>query len=104
MSIEQALIAQTTPKIFTAKLRDFIRTEISKGCQSEISLFPVSLEPNFTPLWRIRNNPVTRNQPQWTEREPIFYNDIIRLRVWISPGQSAKRAKFIFRALIESLQ
>ena len=88
MSIEQALIAQTTPKIFTAKLRDFIRSEITKGCQSEISPFPVSLEPNFTPLWTIRNNPITRNQPQWTEREPIFYNDLIRLRVWISPEQN----------------
>jgi len=87
MSIEQALITQATPKIFTAKLRDFIRTEICKGCQSEISLFQVSLEPNFTPLWIIRNNPILRNQPQWVKANPISRNDLIRLQVWISPEQ-----------------
>ena len=87
MTIEQALIAQATPKLFTAKLRDLIRAEISKGCQSEISPFPVSLEPNFTPLWTIRNNSGVLNQPHWTEQGLIFYDDLIRLRVWISPEQ-----------------
>jgi hypothetical protein len=51
MSIEKAMIARAEPKILNAKLKDFVRDEVTKGCRPEISTHPVPLEPPFMPLY-----------------------------------------------------
>ncbi len=56
MSIEKAMIARAKPKILNAKLKDFVRDEVTKGCRPEISTLPVPLEPPFMPLWNLHNN------------------------------------------------
>ena len=87
MSIERALIAQAQPQMVAAKARDMLRKEISKGCRPDISTIPVSLEPLFMPLWKTKKNLEAYHSPHWTPESPISYNDLTRLRLWISPEQ-----------------
>ena len=74
MSIEKALIAQSQPRMIAAKARDLIRNEISKGCRPDISSFPVSLEPNFMPVWF--SNSVKGLEPRNRMREIFTYGSV----------------------------
>ena len=49
MSIEKAMITQAPPYMVAAMTRKLIGEEVLKGCRPEITLQPVSLEPNFYP-------------------------------------------------------
>ena len=85
MTIERALIAQSRPHIIASKAQAMIGEEASKGCRPEISKHPVSLEPTFHPLWGIKEK--VENQGHWTEENSISEKDLIRLRIWSSPGE-----------------
>ena len=87
MSIEGALIAQTQPFMAAARAKALIREEIAKGCQPEISPIPVSLEPNFQPLWDRKDDLSIRHGHSWIVEDPPPPNELIRLRIWISPEQ-----------------
>ena len=84
MSIEKALIAQAQPQMIAAKARDVIREEICKGCTSDLTQKPVSLEPLFQPLWKYRKNQLLNPQPIGIEEHPMDHEDLRRLRVWTS--------------------
>ncbi len=87
MSIERALITQAQPYMVAAKARDFIRNEITKGCRSEVSKVPVSLEPLFEPIWEFRKNSFSPQQTLPMMDDYVSSEDLVRLRVWISPEQ-----------------
>tara|TARA_B100002003_G_C14112819_1_gene535218 strand:- start:418 stop:723 length:306 start_codon:yes stop_codon:yes gene_type:complete len=87
MSIERALITQAQLYMVAAKARDFIRNEITKGCRPEISKVPVSLEPLFEPIWEFRKNSFSAQQTLSIMDDPVSSEDLIRLRIWISPEQ-----------------
>ena len=87
MSIERALIAQAQPHMVSTRVQALIREEEVKGCQPTISPFPVSLEPNFQLLGNSQNGLNTRIRPTWTGEIPPAPEELIRLRVWISPEQ-----------------
>ena len=87
MSIEGALIAQTQSFMVAARAKALIREEIGKGCQPEISPMPVSLEPDFQPLWRSKDDLAVRQGHSWTVEAPPSPEELVRLRVWISPEQ-----------------
>ena len=87
MSIEGALIAQAQPYMVAARAKALIGEEIIKGCQHEISSNPVSLEPGFRPLWDAKMDPAARYQHPWTMEVPHPGEELVRLRVWISPEQ-----------------
>ena len=70
MSIEGALIAQAQPYMVAARAKALIGEEIIKGCQPEISSTPVSLEPDFRPLWDAKKDPIARHQHPWTVNFP----------------------------------
>ena len=50
MSIEDAMITWAKPEILNAKLKDFVRDELTKGCRPEIPTHPVP-EPPYMPLY-----------------------------------------------------
>jgi hypothetical protein len=79
MSIEHALITQAQPYMVAAKARDFIRNEITKGCRSEISKVPVSLEPQFEPIWEFRKNSFSPHQPLSMTQPSVPPENFIRL-------------------------
>ncbi len=87
MSIEKAMIARAKPKILNAKLKDFVRDEVTKGCRPEISTLPVPLEPPFMPLWNLHNNSNGSRQRHWSDDCSTSCNNLCRLQVFISPEQ-----------------
>jgi len=87
MSIETALIAQAHPYMAAAKARALVHGELVKGCQPEISPLPLAIEPNFQPLWDTRNDLNINSRPPWTMEDPPPGDELVRLRVWISPEQ-----------------
>ena len=87
MSIEKAMIAQAQPYMVAAMTRELIGEEVLKGCRPEISIQPVSLEPNFYPIRALRFKQESQRQPDYTIENPISYTDLIRQQIWISPEQ-----------------
>jgi len=87
MSIEKAMIAQAQPYMVAAMARELIGEEVLKGCRSEISLQPVSLESNFYPIWAFRYKQDSQRQPDYTIENPISCADLVRQQIWISPNQ-----------------
>jgi hypothetical protein len=86
MSIESALISQAGPYIVAAKQRSFIQKEAIKGCSPEIFDYPVCLEPTFVPLWRSASEVVVDDH-QAVPDQIMHEQDLVKLRVWISPEQ-----------------
>ena len=85
MSIEKAMIARAQPEILSAKLNYCIRDEVSKGGRSEISSFPVSLEPPFMLIGKSGNNYKENEQWSWSGDSSISNNHLYRLEIWMSP-------------------
>jgi hypothetical protein len=85
MSIEKAMIAQAPPYMVATMARDMIRKEVLKGCRSDISIEPVSLEPNFSSIWTFRNTKDLSEQPDYTIEHSISCADQIRQQIWMSP-------------------
>ena len=85
MSIEKALISQSQSHMAIAKLRDIIRTEVAKGCAPDISNFQTAIEPQFYPLWEIKNTNNSKNQTSCSIEKWIQPKDFLRLQIWISP-------------------
>jgi len=86
MSFERALISQTGSYVVSSRLKNAIENEIAKGCSSDISIQPVSLEPNFDPIWAIPNvrRPI---QTDYSFENPIDLDNLVRRQIWISPEQ-----------------
>ena len=87
MTVEGTLIGQAEPFMVATRTRALIREEIVKGCQPEISPMPVSLEPDFQPLWGSKDDLNVRDGNSWTSEAPRAREELFRLRVWISPEQ-----------------
>jgi len=87
VSFERALIHQTGTHIVAAKLRSFIRAEISKGCSSNILAQPVSLEPNFNPIWTAMKKGNMQDHSNYTLEKPVLSKNMVRQQIWISPEQ-----------------
>jgi len=87
MSIEKALITQASPGIAISKLREKIKTEVAKGCTPDIFPHPIDLEPEFYPLWKLRDDINNRYREHRDEVVSVRPDDFIKLLVWISPDQ-----------------
>jgi len=87
MPIEKALISQAASKIAISKLREKIETEVVKGCTPDISPHRIDLEPQFYPLWQLRDDINNRNLWCNNEVSSIKPDHFIRLQIWISPDQ-----------------
>ena len=85
MSVEGAIIARERPHMLVSMAKELISEELSKGCRPDISDRPVSLEPNFTPLWALRYDQTAPQGSIFIQENPISRNDLARLQVWISP-------------------
>jgi len=87
VSIEQTLISHATSHIIAAKARGIIKNEAIKGCHPGLSVFPVSLEPPFTPLWHSSTPQDAEDQNLWEPDHILSEDEITRLQIWISPEQ-----------------
>ena len=87
MSIEKALIAKAMPHMVAIRVRSLIADEIYKGCQADISTWPVMLEPYFTALNAIRDNFDIDQQSKWMPETKPDAKDVLRLQAWVSPEQ-----------------
>ncbi len=105
MSIEKALIAQASPNVVANRLAVLIKEEAQKGCQPDISSFPVSLEPPFSPIWTMKKTLNIQETPGYAAESPIKLDDLVRYRVWISPEQNAEWIRSeLFLKLLQSMR
>lgn len=87
MSIEKAMIAQASPPMVAARAQELIGAEVLKGCRPDITSQPVCLEPNFYPIWALKDKKNSQRQPDYIIENATPYSDIVRRQIWISPDQ-----------------
>lgn len=64
-SIETAILARARPHMLAAKAKAILREEVSKGCRPEIAPHPVALEPNYRPIFDLKEVPASSNSMLW---------------------------------------
>ena len=87
MSIENAMLARAKPYMLAAKAREIVQREVCKGCLPDISVHPVALEPIYQPIFGPRDIPEGVNSAMCTLEIPSPADELVRLRLWISPNQ-----------------
>ena len=87
MSIETAIISRSQHHVVASKVQSLIAEEVGKGCLSDISQSPVSLEPHFVPISNIKEIQYPHHKTNWIAETPAPVADLMRYRVWISPHQ-----------------
>ncbi len=86
-SIEQALLARAYPHVLAAKARAIVDREETKGCQGDLVLQPVRLEPVYQPIVGVRDAGFEHCSVSWEPYTPVDNDELTRLWVWISPEQ-----------------
>ena len=86
-TIEKAMIAQASPHMVAARAQELIGEEILKGCRPDITSQPVSLEPNFYPIWALKDKKDSQRQPDYIIENSTSDSDLVRRQIWISPDQ-----------------
>jgi len=99
---EKAMLAQGASYMLASQAREIIAAELIKGCDPTIWPEPVALEPSYMPIAITTKQPASkRNSPVITYETKSSPEDIVRLKVWISPDQSFKwqRAELFLKQL-----
>ena len=99
---EKAMLARAGPYMLAAHARAIVENEIIKGCEPAIYPQPVGLEPDFTPIT------VPGDLTSGFNQSDIIYppgpnpDEIMRLRVWISPAQEFRwnRCELFIKQLV----
>lgn len=78
------MILRAQPRILTQRLSAIVQHEVTKGCLPHISPVPVGLEPSYQPLFQ---DSVASPGDSTVPQDPLVSEDLVRLRVWISPNQ-----------------
>jgi len=102
MSIENAMLARAKPYMLAAKAREIVQREVCKGCLPDISVHPVGLEPIYQPIFGPREIPDDVNSGMCTLEVPVPANELVRLRLWISPNQKCDwtRSELFLKQLV----
>jgi hypothetical protein len=87
MSLEKTLIAQAKPHLLAARAEAILEKEVSKGCDFEVSPYPVALEPPYRPISHLpellhgqdKTNPIPGTIP--------LLSELARTQLWLSPKQ-----------------
>ncbi len=88
MTEEKALATYYAgPYMANAQARILFDFEVGKGCDGSILPNPVSLEPDFSPIATPRDIMVLKDRPAWVSETPPKLQELVRLRVWLSPDQ-----------------
>ena len=84
MSIERTLISRSQPYIVSNLAKSTIEIEARKGCESELSNFPVRLEPTYLDAsnWSI-NQSIYKTQSKGKEHAPT--TSLKQYLCWIPP-------------------
>jgi len=85
---ETALIAQVPSHVLAARLEAARAGEIAKGCEPTLCSQTVALEPAYTPLPLGRDIEDESGRSRAIIEEPARGEDMVRLRVWISPERA----------------
>jgi len=64
-----------------ARVDSLLSDEIFKGCNPDISMYPVPLEPDFVPIGNIPNKSIILHDA------PTIIHNTLKLQAWISPEQ-----------------
>jgi hypothetical protein len=90
MSVEEAIILRSRPRIMAGCRAHWIQDEIQKGCRPEPSPSPVGLEPHFARITAGR--PIAGGDGEshggGVAETPIPSADLCRLRIWITSTQA----------------
>jgi len=86
-SIEQAMLARAYPHVLAAKARAIVDREEVKGCQGDLVLQPVRLEPVYQPIVGVQAPGFDHCPVPWEPEAPVDENELTRLWIWISPEQ-----------------
>jgi hypothetical protein len=88
MTEEKALATYYAgPYMANAQARILFNFEVGKGCDGSILPEPVSLEPDFSPIATPRDIMVLKDRPAWVFETPPKLQELVRLKVWLSPDQ-----------------
>ena len=98
---EKHLLAQAGPFMLASQARQIIQTELPKGCNPEIWPDPVALEPPYTPIFINKQSQLQSLENIITYEPKPSAEDIVRLKVWISPQQpfNWQRAELFLKQL-----
>ena len=86
-SRESALVGMIPSHALAVQLAAQRAAEIAKGCERTIWPQPVALEPPYTPMHAGRHAEEPREVLTAYE-EPCKIEDLLRLRIWISPERA----------------
>jgi len=87
MPVEDVYLAQAARYMLSEKAKAILRAEASKGCTPDIAPHPLALEPFYRPLLGSARRAPEEPEPPWLFEAPPSEDDLVRLRVWISPEQ-----------------
>ncbi|MHC4564560.1 MAG: hypothetical protein ACYTE3_02270, partial [Planctomycetota bacterium] len=82
---ETSLIAQVPAHALAARLEAVQAIEITKGCEPILLPQTVALEPAYSPLRPGQGNEDRSGRSGAVLEDSISEQDMVRLRVWISP-------------------
>lgn len=99
---EKAILAQGSSYMLASQAREIISTELIKGCDPTVWPEPVALEPLYMPITIAAKKLEPKQNSLVITYEPKpSPEDIVRLKVWISPDQPFKwqRAELFLKQL-----
>ena len=95
---ETSLIAQVSSHALAARFEAARAGEISKGCEPTLCSQTVALEPTYTPLRLGRDIEDESGRSRTLIEDATCKEDMVRLRIWISPERAFHRAAWTARA------
>lgn len=92
-SRETSLLAQVPSYALAARLEAVQGTEITKGCEPTLCSQAVALEPAYAPLRLGQGMEDESGRPRAVLEDPTSEQDLVRLRIWISPERAFQWAR-----------
>jgi hypothetical protein len=86
MPLQQAWLAKARPQILAARVSAVLDREFAKGCQRDISIHPVALEPAYCPL--AGEVPEVGDGPPWVLENASAGDRLRHAQIWVSPEQA----------------
>ena len=92
-SRETALVAQVPSHALAARLEAVQATEITKGCEPALWPQTIALEPAYAPLRLGQGKEDRSGLPGGVIEDAMSNQDLVRLRIWISPERAFQWAR-----------
>jgi len=87
MSIVNTLLTTSKQYMMSSAFKSGIELEVTKGCNNELSVQPLALEPAYQPIYNTDTLLACNSSKCWVLESPTPEDELVRLHVWASPDQ-----------------